>query len=418
MAEVNTTEALATTRQIMDEELQKSFEQEAALRNLFKKVRVKRTNQKGLAVAVYTSPNPSINYRDEGAELPAGGTHKAKQWRVFYARPAIGRRTTGDVYDLSSQDSIINWYTDTLQMDYLTWEKDQNRELFGDGTGAKAFVSSGAGSATITMTSPLGVLFLLDGAQYQFFNPTTGAERTGAGTVYTLLSDGALNKSAMTATFTTSVSGSVQAGDAVAYKNSYLMSVTGLEQLVSDATTDLQGVSRGTVPSTKSPNLNASSKRLSLTLIDQQELQVSIRMGSTKLNGRRMIVCHESQIQAYRDTGRNYQRWQSGGSYDGGMGGLNNQTANGYMLYPDVDCKFNDWWHLNLDAFAMVIFKPLGRLNKDGLERRMVPTANETFKDSYLEWAECKYEYLITMPQSCSRMYNLDTTGLVSPHFG
>lgn len=416
MAEFNTTEALATTIELYDRKLSKSFEQETMLFNLFQKLPHLRTNQKGRVFPIYVYPNPSINWRGESGAFPPGGTHKTKQMRVFYARPAISRRIGGDVLDLTSEDSIIDAFSDGMDMDYETLMKDMSQETFSDGTGLKAVVASVSGS-TVTFATPLGVLRLLPNGQYKFYNPSTGAARAGG--VMTIADNG-LTPSAKTATFTSAVNGAVVAGDALAWSDSYLNSLTGLEKLVSNDTGDFQGVSRADVYNLRSPNLDAASRRLSLTLIDQQELQVSIRAGKLKTGIDHIYVCHQTQLQAYRDLGRNYQEYQSGTKFDGGNGGIDNQTANGRRIWVDVDCKVSDWWMLNLKAFVYCELAKLGLISPDGMKLRMVPgydsSGNGAWLDSDVYMVGAKFDLGLLLPQTCSRMYNLDTTGLVDPH--
>lgn len=416
MAEVNTTELLATTVELYDKKLTKEFEQEAMLINLFQKLPHLKTNMKGRVFPVYVSPNPSLNWRAESGAFAPGGTHKTKQFRVFYTRPGITRRFSGDALDITDQDSIIDVLSDGMDMDYETLLRDINEETFSDGTGVKAIVSS-VSSATITFALPLGVLRLLDRGDYKVYNPSTGAARAGG---IITISEGGITPSARTALFTAAINGAVTAGDHLARPDSYLNTITGLEKLVSNDTGDLQGISRADVISIRSPNLDAASRALSLTLIDQQELQVGIRAGKLKSGVDHIYVTHHSQLQAYRNLGRNYQEYQSGTKFDGGNGGIDNQTANGRKIWVDVCCKTSDWWMLNLKAFVYCEYSKLGLISPDGQKLRLVPgyDANGAgaWMDSGVYMLGGKFDIGILEPRSCSRMYSLDTTGLVSPH--
>lgn len=415
-AEVNTTELLATTIELYDKKLNKSFEQELMVFNLFKKLPHLKTNMKGRVFPIYTSPNPSINWRGESGAFPPGGTHKAKQMRVFYVRPAIARRLSGDSLDLTSEDSIIDAFSDGMDMDYETLMRDMNEEIFSDGTGLKAVVSSVSGS-TITFALPLGVLRLLERGDYKVYNPSTGAARAG-GTI--TIAEGGLTPAARTALFTVAINGAVVANDHIARPDSYLNSLTGLEKLVSNDTGDFQGVSRADVYTLRSPNLDAASRALSLTLIDQQELQVSVRAGKLKTGIEHIYVTHQSQLQAYRNLGRNYQEYQSGTKFDGGNGGIDNQTANGRKIWVDVCCKTSDWWMLNLQAFVYCEFTKLGLISPDGQKLRLTPGYDSSgvgaWLDSGVYMIGAKFDIGLLLPQTCSRMYSLDTTGLISPH--
>ncbi len=414
---VNLQELLATTFEVMDDQLYQSFEQAAWFYSKIRKMPSKRTNQKGRVYPIMTSPNPAINYRPEGGAFASGNTHKAKQFRIFFARPAITRRLTGDAIDLDDEDSIINAATDGLDMDNATLFKDMNQEMFSDATGTKAVVASVSG-AVVTFALPLGATRILERGQYQFFDPATNVAVVS--TVYTV-KEGGVNKGSRTAEMTVSVSGSVVAGHVLAWNESYLQTLTGLEHLISDSSTDLQGVSRALVPSIKSPNVNAASKALSLSLIDQQELQVGIRSGNIELKDMKIeIVTSFTQVQAYRDLGRNYQNYTSGTKFDGGNGGIGNQTANGRPIKVDVDCKTSDWWFLNWSAFVLCEYTKYGLISPDGLRLRMVPGYSSTGVGSYLDQSVYmvggKFDVGVVLPQTCSRMYDLDTTGLVNPH--
>lgn len=417
MTEVNSVELLATTMELYDEKLNKSFEQERFIFNEFKKMPAQKTNQKGRVFPIYVNANVSINWRNEGGALPPGDTHKAKQMRVFYVRPAIGRRMSGDALDLSNVESIIDVLSDGMDMDNETLMKDINQEIFGDGTGVKAVIAGVGSNPTITFAEPRGVDLLNEGGQYQTFDPATGLARSAS---VSTLSYGGLDKPGLAATFNATVPGTPQVGDHIAWAGSYLNSLTGLEQLVSDGTGDFQGVSRADVHSLRSPNLDAASSRLSLSKIDQQEIIVGIRAGRLKLNNRHIYVTNNIQIQAYRDLGRNYQEYASGSSFDGGNGGIDAQTANGRKIWTDVDCKSTDWWMLNLEAFVMCELTPFGIINKDGMKLRMIPGFTSggvgTFLDAYAYYIGWKGDIGLLLPQTCSRMYSLDTTGLSSTH--
>lgn len=418
MTEVNMFEFLATTAELTEKKLGKSFEQEPMIFNEFKKLPHVRTNQKGRIFPIYTSPNPAINWRGESGAYPGGGTHKAKQMRVFYARPGISRRMSGDVLDLG-EDAIIDAFTDGMDMDYDTLMKDMNQEIFGDGTGTKAVLGTVASNPVFALSVPRGATFLLDNGRYQIFNPSTGVARSSQ---ILLVAENGVDRTALTVTFTTTASGSPQIGDVIAWENSYLNSLTGLENLVDNGTGDFQGVSRGDAHSLKSPNLDAAGARLGLSKIDQQELQVIIRAGKMGSTKKHVYVTHPTQLQAYRELGRNYQEYQSGTKFDGGNGGIENQAANGRQIWIDVDSKNTDWWLLDFNAFVVCELAKLGLVNKDGQRLRMIPAfqadgASGSHLDSYIYYVEAKFDVGLLLPQNCSRMFSLDTTGLVSPHF-
>lgn len=417
MPEVNMTELLATTMEEMEKDMGQSFEQKAKMLKMMMKMQALPTNQKGRTFPVYTDPNPSIRYRNESGAFAPGDTHKAKAMKIFYARLGITRRLSGDVLDLGDRGTIINAFTDGMDMDINTLLKDINQEVWSDATGTKALYASGTGTATLTFSLPLGALRLLKGGQYQFYDPATGAARSA--TIYTISS---VDKTNRQATFTTTVSG-LTAGDAIAWVGSYLNTITGMEKLIADDTGDFQGVSRSDVPSLKSPNVNANSRRLTLSLVDQQEIQLGIRageLGSDDLS-QATYWTHPTQVQAVRDLGRNYQQYQSGTNFDGGNGGINNQTLNGRKINTDVDCKYTDLWLLNMKDFRYCELRALGIVDRDGRKIRLVPGYDSAGAGSWLDsgvyMIDTKFDVGNVAPQRSSRMYSLDTTGLTSPHF-
>ncbi len=415
--EYNMQEALATTLELVNRKLRQSFEQELLLYNQFAKVEKAKTNQRGYRIAIYTSPNVSINNRPESGLLPAGGTHKNKEMRVFYARPAIARRLSGDVLDLDNQDTLLRALTDGMDLDYATFKKEIEQQMFGDGTGLKGVVASVA-TAVVTMAEPYGADQFNDGAQLQFYNPATGLARSA--TVRTV-AQGGVDKPNLQVTFTADVSGDgIQAGDHVTWANSYLQAITGIKRLVANDTGDFQGVSRGDVPNMKSPNLDALSQRLSLSKIDQQELQVVQRTGKMDGASGHVYVSGNTQIMAYRELGRNYQWYVSGSKFDGGNGGISNQAPNGRAIMFAPDCDKDRFYLLDFSGFFMVELKKFGILGHDGQRLRMVPgydnTGTGSFFDSNVYFVDWKGDIGLYEPQKQSVIINLDGTGLVSSH--
>ena len=59
-------------------------------------------------------------------------------------------------------------------------------------------------------------------------------------------------------------------------------------------------------------------------------------------------------------------------------------------------------------------------ISPDGMKLRMVPgydsSGNGAWLDSDVYMVGAKFDLGLLLPQTCSRMYNLDTTGLVDPH--
>jgi len=418
MPEVNMTEYLATTLEEVEKVITQTFEQEASTLAEVQKLPHVPTNQKGRVFPLMTSPNPDIKYRDESGAYASGGTHKAKQMRVFYARIGITRRISGDVLDLGDRGTLINAFTDGMDMDITTLMKDINQEVWSDGTGLKAVVTS-VSTVTITCALPLGVLRILENGKYQFYDPATGAARSA--TVFTVI-EGGVNRTSRTITLSASAAGlGITAGDHIAWEDSYLKTITGMEKLVADDTGDFQGVSRALVPSLRSPNVDASNRRLTLSLIDQQELQIVFRAGKMKTGNKQAYRVNPTQLQAYRDLGRNYQEYASGTKFDGGNGGIENQTANGRKIEIDVDIKYSDWWLLDMSKFRWCELRPLGIVDRDGHKLRMVPGYSSagagSFLDSNVYMIDMKGDLALLEPRYCSRMLNLDTTGLTSPHF-
>lgn len=422
--EYNMQEALATTYELVDKKLRKQYEQETLLLNEWQKVQKDPTNQRGRRYPINTSPNASINWRLEGGQLPKGGTHKSKEFRIFYARPAIARRLTGDVLDLDSQDTLLKALTDGMDMDYDTLKKEFNQQIYGDGSGRKGVVNGVSGSS-ITLKRPQGATQFLDGGNYQFYNPADGAARSA--TISVVAEGGVSRGTGVTSTvagqvtFTASVPGGVVEDDEVAWAGSYLNSLTGLKKLVSDANEDIQGVDRAVVSSVKSPNIDANGAFLGLSLIDQQELQVGIKAGAANATSRMVIVTSYTQYHRYRDLGRNYQYYMSGQKWDGNYGGIDNMAVNGHKIWRDVDCDEDRFYLLDFAYFVTCELAPLGLMDKDGNRMRMIPafdTSGEgTFYDANIYFLGAKFDIGLLEPRRCSCITELATDGLVHPHF-
>ena len=88
----------------------------------------------------------------------------------------------------------------------------------------------------------------------------------------------------------------------------------------------------------------------------------------------------------------------------------------------EPECKTSDWWFLNWNAFVLCEFTKYGLISPDGLQLRMVPAFSSagagSFVDASVYMIGGKFDLGIVLPQTCSRMYDLDTVGLVSPHIG
>lgn len=414
----NNQEQLAVTTEIVNNRLAMSFEQKYFLFNIFMKADKKKTNQRGYRMVINTDPNPSISWRDEGGLLPPGGTSKDREMRAFHGRVAIGRRLTGDVLDSPEEYTLLDALTGGLQRDMETLKREINEQIFGDGTGVKAVVASGGGTATITFQEPMGSLFVYNGGRYQFINPADGAARSATASV---VSDGGVDHGNKQAVFTANTPGAVASGDLLVWENSYLNCITGLQKLVSDDNNDFQGVSRSTNKTLKSPNKDASSAYLSLSLIDQQELQVGLRAGEIGAAKNHIYVTHVTQIHRYRELGRNFQMYKSGESFDGGNGSISGQTPNGRKIWDDVCCQNNRWYLLDTSQFYLLERRALSVLDRDGRRVRMIPGFTSAGEGSYYDQVmyhiDWQGEIALHEPQKQSCITNLATAGLVSPHF-
>lgn len=212
----------------------------------------------GVVFSAHFGRNHGIGARNELERLPDAG-------QQTYARGTTGLKSlygtvqvTGQVMNQAKADyqSFVNVVNDEVTRIKQDLAKDQNRQVYGDGTGTLAKISTAAGSAGATVTVD-DTRYIQIGARVDLLTAATlnaGVPTRRNPTPGVFLTVTGVNKAAKTITFDQAVSATT-VGDAIVRSggtvNSWKKEWTGLDALISD-TGALFGIDSAQFPDWKS----------------------------------------------------------------------------------------------------------------------------------------------------------------------
>jgi hypothetical protein len=309
---------------------------------------------------IKTRRNAGIGARNENEALPTAGQQGYNAARIglkyLYGRIQL----TGQTIELVDSNpaaftSALDAEVNGLKTDLL---KDQNRQVFADGSGVVATVTAIA-AANVTQTVK-SVLWFQVGMQVDLIDGTTLGNPTP--TVKTSnVQVISVNTTANTVTLGTAVSGAV--GDIFVRTGNVNREWTGLTKIIAASGT-LYNIDPTTETVWKSEvdGNSGTNRALSEGLMVFMADRVRVNGGSTTL-----MVSNLGVRRAYFNLLSQQRQYVNTQEFKGGFKGLAFTTDAGEIPYiTDIDCPLNTLWFLNEDELKVYREGDWSFMNRDG----------------------------------------------------
>jgi hypothetical protein len=365
---------------------------------------------KGITFVAHTGRNTGLGARGEDELLPDAGQQQYQQGtaglKSFYGTV----RLTGQVMAQASANyqSFADVTSEEIERIRDDIAKDQNRQVFGDGTGIIATVSAKTGDAT---SYTAATAFTVDDAKYVqlgmrvdfvvskytpagVLNGTAGTYiAPNAGQAYATVTN--VNKATRTVTldkaFTLS-GAQVTAGVSIvrsnttssAVLNNYGKEWLGFGALIDDTST-LHGIDPSTVPSWKSVVKDISTGTApNKTMVQVTESDMISVVTSIAAEGDKpdVIWCDHATWNGYWKTLQDRRRFVNKVDLDGGNRGLGFVTEFGDLpLKADFDAPANKMFFVNSKKINLNTSKGWEWIDEDGSKWKQVP-----YKDAFVAY--------------------------------
>ncbi len=382
---------------IVGGKLTKQYEETALLHNRMQKGKGTKIGDRGVEIPMQLVANANGTFIKDGGDLPAGGSVVVKRAQIFFKNFAAACRLTGAAID------SINSLDVAYIKDYLQFNLDEtlsqaykkaNVYAWGNGTGRLATISSGANSATQTVSNNDANRYLTDGMLIDSVTTSTGTVTATGATI--------LNHAATSTTFTTvAAMTTTVTSDIIVASGAYNLAFTGIKALIDDGTNSsviFQGLSRTTYPTLKSFRVNASSVGLDASHL-RRLLGAGIHINVGELNRDALeLWSHPAQTAAYSALGWNLKRF-SGDSKSIDLG-FTAYEYEGINWVEDVDCDKAEVRAIDWSTMQKFIAKDYGWDDKSGSILRQVPSATSgiAYTDQYEAYMTARYNYGNTRP--------------------
>lgn len=433
------------------------------------------TGKDGIYMYAKVEPNPSIAWFGEGGKYPAGAASKRVKFSTGFSRVAITSRLTRDVLEGADKSAIINVVTEEIVDDTKSILKEISQQLYGDGSGKKATITSITTGADLTN----GVVVVGGGAtgwggqgasglnvrgKYDIISGAA-TDRNDSGTdgvvavgdVVASLEVGSKTNSTVTlgsfartsgsqaygaftasnlGSLTTPADGSactVLVGDSLVLSGSYNKCITGLDYHINSGTGTYQNISRSTYPSFRAYTYDMNGAGLTVASLYKVIFQARYARRNDILEGDYVILSAPTQTHAYALLGdvssavytasgqdplykTSLSQMPNNGTLDYGF---RNFKFAGITWIEDIDCPPDTLYVINFNKFKIHEFKPLSKVF-DGNGFMPVPGFDSdgvgSFTDNVLYSMTWKGQLVTKDPQMAGvKMTELKTSGLALP---
>lgn len=301
----------------------------------------------GVRFSVHFGRNHGIGARLEGEKIPAAGQQTFAVANTGLKSLYGTIQVTGQLMNQAVKDyqSFVNAVDSEVTRIKTDLAKDQNRQVYGDGTGTLATVAtSGTASATIVFndTRYLSIGMRVDLLQgTTLSNPTPTVRNPTANTFLTITgintTTGAVTFDQTVATFTS--------GDAIVRSdgtiNNWKREWTGLSAIVSN-TGVLHGIDPATWPDW------ASTVTTGVGTLTELKMNAVVQAIRSKGSKPTRVLTTPGCYNAYWSALQAMRRYTNKTDLDGGLGGLTFGTPYGDVpLLTDFDCPAGTMWFVN-----------------------------------------------------------------------
>lgn len=387
---------------IVGGKLTKQYEEVALLHNRFQKGKGKKIGDRGIEIPTHLGGNYNHKFMTDGGKFPTGGGQISRRAKAFFKNLVGACRLTGGAID-SINSGDVAYVTDVLQ-----WNLDESMNALykmgniyahGVGNARLATISSGATSATQTVSNTDANRFLRDGVLVDFVVPGTGVV-TGTGRI--------LNANASSTTFTLESSATSNTGDYVVASGSFNLGLTGKKAMIDDtsgAPVTFQTINRNTYPGYRSYGVNAGSTGFDVAYLRKaMSAGIHIKVGELDRDALE-IWSHPCQAAAYNALGWQLKRF-SGESktLDLGYTQYEFETINWTV---DVDCDKDRIDLIDFSTIQKYVTRDFGWDEKTGSILHQCVDSDGAFLDQYEAFLVSRYNYGCTRPNKNAFVYGL-----------
>lgn len=378
---------------IVGGKLTKQYEEVPLFHNRLQKGSGTKISDRGVEIPTHLTGNYNHRFMTDSGEFPVGGSNLVKRAQVFFKNYAFAVRLSGAAIDAINKMDVAyikDWLQFNLDETMSAGYKMGNIYAHGLGDGSLAVISTGANSATQTVSNTNANRFLKDGLVIDSVTPATGVV-TASGTI--------LNSKASSTTFTTvAAMTTTLTSDIVVASGSFNLAITGKKAIIDDTTNGpvtFQGLSRNTYPGYRAFRVNAGSIGLDVSHL-RRALGAGIHIATGELNRDVLeIWSHPAQTAAYSSLGWNLRRFD--GKAKSIDLGYTTYEYEGVSWVEDVDCDKDRLDFIDFSTMAKYIAKDFGWDDKTGSILRQVPGTN-AYKDQYEAYMTARYNYGCTRP--------------------
>ena len=334
----------------------------------------------GVKFVAHVGRNTGIGARAEDEDLPEAGNQQYVDGQTGLKSFYGSVRLTGQVMAQASQNyqTFADVTAEEIERIRDDIAKDQNRQVFGDGTGTLASITV-APSASVTVTMD-NVKYLHTGMRVDVVDISATA---GSATPVVLNTAGYLtitgiNKTTKVVTFSAAVTAAV--GDAIVRSNSTATSVvnnwkkewTGFDAIV-NATTALHGIDPATTPAWAAHLRDISSAGVAqqITEEDMIGMVTDIAEDGDKPD---VIWTDHGSWNGYWKALEEKRRYVNKVDLDGGNRGLGFATMFGDLPFKaDFDAPDGKMWFINSKKVNLNTNRGWEWIDEDGSKWKQVP---------------------------------------------
>lgn len=418
---------MSTAGPILKEAFDSNVVDAISKRNTFFSWFIKRVekgdiNTRGYLFSVKTQRNQgygSLTSAQEGGLLPRAGAPVRRKVRADYRDHFLSGELTGRVQDTETKQALLSLSKDSMSDAEESFTTFQDFYLFGNGSGALAVATTNYNGGTPTLitfalaqATPYGSMMLQPSQRIHWHHPTTFAQRTGGGSVSTVVSK---DNTTDVVTFDF-VPTDVVIGDIVVIEDTINRETQGLDYFVGnngttwlvDAETGV-AINRAANPWTSANVVDASAAALSPDKIDTMVLQTGNQAGDGDPEWDAVMVSHQAQKNQYRKLGYALTRTvEASGNrrLDLGFAAV---SHNGMEWRSSAHCQADRIYGLRLSGWKMLAVKMPQMYNFQG-----GPLIQKPGTDRYYDAAQfavyARYAIIATRPFENWLIKNLSFT--------
>ena len=363
----------------------------------------------GVKFVAHVGRNTGIGARGEDEDLPEAGNQQYVDGQTGLKSFYGSVRLTGQVMSQASQNyqTFADVTSEEIERIRDDIAKDQNRQIFGDGTGTLAKVKTANSSAAATLALD-SVKYLHVGMRVDVLlaaslgNATPTPAHTGGYVTIT-----AINKTTKVVTFDRNLASSVTVGSAVVRSNSTSSSQvnnwnkewSGFGALISD-TAALHGIDPATTPAwaAHTADISVSGVAQQITEEDMISMVTSIAEDGDKPD---VIWTDHGSWNGYWKALQDRRRYVNKVDLEGGNRGLGFATEFGDLPFKaDFDAPEGKMWFVNQKKINLNTNRGWEWIDEDGSKWKQVPR-----RDAFIAYLR-SYSELST--------YRRNTHGVIS----